>query len=138
MNTKNFALWGGSVMLAMGVISLIPMVVGSSEILPPLNVEVSYGQFLNIFPMNIFNKVALIAFGLAGIYVSKDFQQSITFSRTVFYVMGALAILGIIPITNTLFGYLPLFGGETIGHAMFAGLGAYFGYPERVGVVRTV
>jgi hypothetical protein len=42
--------------------------------------------------------------------------------------MGALAILGIIPQTNTLGGYYPLFGANIAVYAIFAVLGAYFGF----------
>ncbi|MBC7421167.1 MAG: DUF4383 domain-containing protein [Bdellovibrio sp.] len=132
MFPKRFALTGGIIMLAIGIISLIPQMVGSIQGLPALNLEQSYGLFLGLFPMNILNKVTLIVFGLAGIYSASkkftDLPASIKFSRYVFGVMGALAILGIIPQTNTLFGYVPLFGNEVWAHAAFAVLGAYFGF----------
>ena len=132
MHPRRFALIGGIVMLAMGIISLIPSLKGSADSLPFLNLETSYGLFLGIFPMNIVNKVALIVFGLLGIQASNakftSLPMSTHYSRLVFYVMGALAILGMIPQTNTLFGYWPLFGGEVLGHAAFALFGAYFGF----------
>lgn len=82
--------------------------------------------------MNILNKIALIVFGLVGIAASSgrtnDLPRSIAYSRWVFFVMGALAILGLIPQTNTLFGYAPLFGYEVLAHAFLAALGGYFGY----------
>ncbi len=132
MYPKKFALIGGIIMLAMGIISLIPQMVGSVQVLPPLLIEQSYGLFLGLFAMNILNKVALILFGLAGIYsASKKFSNlpaSIKFSRWTFGLMGALAILGLIPQTNTLFGYWPLFGNVIWLHAAFAVIGAYFGF----------
>ena len=67
MYPRRFALVGGSLMLAIGLISLIPALQGSVDRLPVLNVETSYGLFLGLFPMNIFNKAALIIMGLAGI-----------------------------------------------------------------------
>lgn len=132
MDPRKFALYGGIIMLAMGAISLVPSYVGYSDGLPLLNLDVSYGMFLGYFPMNIVNKVALMAFGLAGIIVSNlkfnALPRSVTFSRLVFYVMGAAAILGMIHQTSTFFGYWPLFGGEVIAHAAFAVVGAYFGF----------
>jgi len=116
----------------MGAISLVPSFVGSNVGLPFLNLDISYGLFLGYFPMNIVNKVALIAFGFAGIIATSlkfnALPRSITFSRVVFYVMGAAAILGLIPQTSTGFGYWPLFGGEVIAHAALALVGAYFGF----------
>lgn len=132
MDPKKFALIGGIVMLAMGAISLVPSYVGFSDGLPLLNLDTSYGLFMGYFPMNIVNKVALIVFGFAGIIASSlkynALPRSILFSRVVFFVMGAAAILGLIPQTSTFFGYWPLFGGEVIAHAAFAVIGAYFGF----------
>lgn len=132
MYPKKFALIGGILMLAMGLFSLIPAFVGSAASLPMLNVETSYGLFLGLFPMNIFNKIALIVFGIAGVGAANakftSLPLSIHFSRAVFWVMGALAILGLIPATNTLNGYWPLFDGEVLAHGIFALVGAYYGY----------
>jgi hypothetical protein len=132
MNPRLFALIGGIIMVAMGAISLIPGMEGPREGLPILNVETSYGLFLGYFPMNVFNKVTLIVLGLAGIgaYMLKfnSLPRSILWSRVVFFVMAIAAILGIIPQTNTLYGYWPLFGGMVIANSIFAIAGAYYGY----------
>lgn len=138
MFPRRFALIGGIVMLAMGLMALVPQFVGSAEGLPLLKLDTSYGMFLNLFPMNILNKAALIIFGLAGIIAAyrpaTSLPASIAYSRWVLYVMGSAAILGLIPATSTLFGYWPLFGNEIAVHAFFAILGAYFGYalPSKV------
>ena len=132
MSTRNFALIGGIVMLVMGLLALVPNLNGSAESLPVLYVNDSYGLFLNVFPMNIFNKIALIVFGVAGMgcYFSSrySYRLSSIFAKTVFWVMGTLAILGLFPETNTLSGYWPLFGAEVFAHGSFAVIGLYFGY----------
>lgn len=132
MFPRRFALIGGVCMLVLGLIALLPSMVGSMEGLPLLKVENSYGLFMNLFPMNIFNKVALIALGLGGIFAGSarftNLPASIHYSRLVFYICGVLAILGAIPQTNTLNGYWPLFGNEIWLHGFLAAVGAYFGY----------
>lgn len=132
MDARKFALYGGSVMLAMGLLALIPSFVGSSYGLPTLSLNSSYGLFLSYFPMNIVNKLALIGFGVAGLIVANadvnSVSRSTTYCRAVFVVMGLGAILGLIPQTATFFGYWPLFGAEVLVHAIFSLLGAYFGY----------
>lgn len=131
MQTKNFALIGGLVMIMMGIIALIPAM-NVTEGLPPLVVNTSYGMFMDIFPMNIFNKAALIIFGIAGMWAyfnpENNLYYSTLYAKVVFWVMGALAVLGLFPQTNTLFGYWPLFGFEIIAHGIFALAGAYYGY----------
>jgi hypothetical protein len=132
MHPRKYALVGGLIMLVMGLVALIPSLSTFADWLPRLRVEASYGLFLGYFPMNIFNKAALIIFGLAGIAAAympgTSLPASIRWSRWVFYVMGAAAILGFIPSTNTLAGIWPLFGNEIWAHGLFAVLGAYFGY----------
>ncbi len=129
---KKFALYGGIVMLVMGVLALVPNLYWGAADLPGLNVEYSYGYFLGTFAMNIFNKAALIVLGLLGIAASSwrnnSLPMSIKYSRLVMVIMAALAVLGMFEQTNTLFGYLPLFGYEIAIHGLFAVLGGYFGY----------
>jgi hypothetical protein len=132
VDPRKFALYGGSVMLLMGVVALIPALAGSTIGLPVLNLETSYGEFLGLIPMNIINKLALIAFGIAGIACANSkftsLPASILYSRVVMIVMGIAAVLGLMPNTDTFFGYWPLFGGNIWVYAIFALLGGYFGF----------
>lgn len=132
MIPQRFALIGGIVMLALGAIALVPGFSSYPTELPILALNTSYGLFLDLVPMNILTKIALIAFGIWGILASQakntSLPASINFSRWVMMAFGALAVLGIIPQTNTLAGYWPLFGAHIAVSAIFAVLGAYFGY----------
>ncbi len=132
MFPRKFALFGGIIMLVIGLIALVAP--GSAVGLPSLDIENSYGLFLNVFPMNVFSKVALIIFGCLGIMASREkytsLPSSIHFSRWVFGVMGALAILGLFPQTYTLNGTWPLFGNQVWVNGIFALLGGYFGFAE--------
>jgi hypothetical protein len=144
MRPVKFAFWAGIVMLGLGLLAFVPALSLSAveADLPPLFVEASYGAFLGNFPMNVFNKLALVAFGLVGIGVSyspaRSLPLSIKWSQAVFVVMGVAALLGMIPRTNTFFGYWPLFGGEVLLHGVFAILGAYFGYALPVKAKKSV
>ncbi len=130
MHPRRFALIAGIVMLATGLLALV--VPGPVAGLPVLHLEQSYGFFLNLFPMNIVSKVASILIGAAGIAAASmkttSLPNSIRWSKVVFFVMGALAILGLFPETNTLGGYWPLFGASFWSSAAFSVLGAWFGY----------
>ncbi len=132
MNAKNFALVGGIVMLVLGALSLIPAFTGLSFGLPILKIETSYGLFLGIFPFNIINKAILIGLGLWGIAASSDpvlsIPRSIIFSRTVFLLTAVFAVLGLFPQTNTLLGFVPLFGAGIWLHAVMALISGIFGY----------
>lgn len=132
MHPQRFALIGGIFMALLGLVAFIPALSSYPTWLPALSLEVSYGLFLNLFAMNVLNKCALIVMGVLGIIVSQarftELPSSINYSRLVFIVMGALAILGMIPATNTLGSYWPLFGNMVWLNAMFAAVGAYFGF----------
>lgn len=131
MNQKNFALICGIVMLIIGVISFYPNFSSSPEDLPQIDIEASYGLFLNRIPMNVFDKIVFILLGIAGIAVSgkvRTISPAIKFARSVFWIMSALTIFGLFRQTETLFGYWPLFGGGVWMHAIFALVAAYFGY----------
>lgn len=135
MNTRTFTRTVGWVMLIIGVFALIPQFSTLPDWLPNLKLETSYGLFINLFPMNIINKLALLAFGVAGIWVSQPrnpIELNIRYSKTLFVVMAIAALLGIYRPLNTLLGYWPLFGADIWLHTVFAGLGAYFGYREKV------
>ncbi len=130
MDSKRFAFISGIIFLVMGISSL--MFPGPTDFLPVLKIETSYGLFVGLFPMNVFNKVALILFGIGGVRAANDkfssLPLSIFYSRVVFFVMGPAALLGAISQTNTFFGYWPLYGNEVLMHGLFALLGGYFGF----------
>ncbi|RYZ99415.1 MAG: DUF4383 domain-containing protein [Proteobacteria bacterium] len=133
MHPKRFALVGGAIMVVMGLLAFLPGL-NTNPVeagLPPLSLDTSYGLFLGLFPMNVLNKVALLAFGAWGIIASQNKTRSLPASTNwaswVFLSMGVLAILGAIPQTNTLYGNWPLFGNEVWSHTVFSLLGGYFG-----------
>jgi hypothetical protein len=133
MRPTVFARVAGIVMLAIGVLALIPALnfIPASG-LPALNVENSYGLFLGYVPMNILNKVLLMILGVAGIAASMApataLPKSILWSRVVFVVSAVLAVLGLFVQTNTLNGYMPLYSWNVLSSAVFAVLGAYYGF----------
>jgi hypothetical protein len=141
MNAKNFALVGGVVMLVVGALSLIPAFSGVAFGLPILRVEASYGLFLGIFPLNVVNKLIMVALGLWGIAAASDpalaVPRSVTYARTVFVLAGAFAVLGLFPQTNTLFGIAPLFGAGMWLHAVIALTAGLFGYSMARHPIRT-
>ncbi len=133
MHPRKFALIAGIVFLTLGVLSFVSdLSYDPYSYLPAMKLDSSYGLFLGLFAMNIINKLALISFGLVGIMASRakdrSLPASITFSKLVAWVMIPGAILGLIPMTSTFFGYWPLFGNEIWLHGISGLLGAYYGY----------
>lgn len=131
-NPRKFAMIAGAIMLILGIAAFIPALSTYSNELRPLDLNTSHGLFLGLVAMNIVNKLALITFGVAGLWAasreSVSLPHSITWSRAVAVVMGVAAVLGLIPATSTLGGYWPLYGANVIVYAVAALGGAYFGY----------
>lgn len=132
MHPKQFSLIAGIVMLVVGALSFMSSFNIDAASLLPLQLEASHVNFLGLLPMNIINKIALLGFGAGGIaaYLARNtsLPSSINFARIVAIVMIPGAILGLIPATQTMFGYWPLYGGEVIVHGAFGLMGAYFGW----------
>lgn len=60
--------------------------------------------------------------------VWRSFAASRIYSRSVAIIYGVLAIAGLIPGLNTLFGLVPLHGNDIWLHGIIALAAAYFGY----------
>lgn len=129
---RKFALYGGILMIIVGAAALVPNLYTTAGDLPRLNLEASYGYFLGQIPMNITNKIALIAFGVMGIAAAnwkyKSLPMSIRYSRFVMVVMAVLTVLGLFEQTNTLFGYWPLWGANVVLYAVVAVVAGYYGF----------
>lgn len=131
MNPKKFALVFGIANLAVGLLALVPSLVGTTEGLPALHVDTSYGNFLNMFPLNIMNKMAMVAVGVFGILAGtakfNALPRSISYARAVCVLTVLMAVLGSIPQTNTLFGYWPLFGmPNVLASSLFAIVAGFY------------
>ena len=131
MKTASFALVVGLAYLAAGLLGLVPvMLVPPPADAPPTTFAVLYGYLFGLFPVNILHSLVHIAVGIAGIAASNQSARSTGYARAVAILFGALAVLGLLPVTNTLFGLMPLQGGDVWLHGVTAVAAAYFGWRE--------
>lgn len=130
MAVRKYALISGILYVALGIASLVPALSTMPAEYPRMRLDVSYGAFLGLFPQNIVNKIAILVFGVAGIAASRSRRDSasVAYARAVAVVMGAAAVLGVIPATQTFFGLWPLWGNEAVLHGANALIGAIFGF----------
>ena len=105
---------------------------------PPVRFTVLYGYLLDLFPVNVLHSVAHLAIGAWGILAwradhdRQGFGNPKTYARALAVFYGALAVLGLIPGVNTLFGLLPIHGHDVWLHAGTAAIAAYFGWRKDV------
>lgn len=127
MATRYFALIVGIVYALVGVMGLLGL--GEAAYTgPALGVPTGQGTLLGLFPVNIVHNIVHLAIGLWGIASYRNFSGARVFARglTILYVL--LAVMGLLPFTNTTFGLVPIFGNDIWLHALTAAVAAYFGF----------
>ena len=133
MKTSTFALIFGLAYLGAGLLGLIPAtLMPPPEDAPPTTFAVMYGYLLGLFPVNIVHTLVHLAIGIWGITAWRGRASSVTYARGLAVFYGALAIMGMLPLTNTVFGMIPIHSHDVWLHGVSAVIAAYFGWREPV------
>ena len=135
MRTATFALFAGIVYLSVGVLGLVPEALDPAPAnAPPVRVTSQYGYLFGLFPVNVLHSVVHILIGVWGLvawqadHIGRRVRSPRMYARALAILYGVLAVLGLIPGANTLFGLLPLHGHDVWLHAATALIAAYFGW----------
>ena len=129
MTLRNFALGYGVVFLVVGVLGFIPGFLQPPPAgAPDLAVGTLYGSLLALFPVNILHDLTHVAFGVWGLAAYRGATSALMYARGVAIIYAVLAVMGLIPVLNTTFGLIPLFGHDVWLHALLAAGAAYFGW----------
>ena len=130
MSVRYFALILGIAFLLVGVLAFVPGMVQT----PPADAHElhvtgpGHGYLLGLFHVNVLHNLVHLLFGLWGVLAYRSVSGSITYARIVAISYGVLAIMGLIPVLNTLFGLVPIHGADVLLHAVIAAAAAYFGF----------
>ena len=136
MTARYFALTIGILYLLLGILGFFPGVVSAPLVdAPPLAADTGYGYLLGLFPVNMLHNVVHLAIGLWALIAYRSLAQSISFARGLAIIFGVLAVMGVLPMSNTAFGLVPLFGHTVWLHALTAAVAAYIGYSHAVDAV---
>jgi uncharacterized protein DUF4383 len=131
MKTSTFALIAGIVYLALGLIGLVPVTLIPPPVdAPPTHFALLYGYLLGLFPVNILHTVMKIAIGACGLLAWSSRMSSVSYARALAWIFGVLAVMGMLPMLNTVFGLMPLHGHDIWLHAITALGAAYVGWRE--------
>lgn len=137
MKTTTFALIIGIAYLGAGALGLIPAALMPPPAdAPPTTFTVLYGYLLGIFPVNVLHTAVHLAIGLWGLMAWRRLQDAKVFLRTLAILYGALAVMGLVPGLNNVFGFIPLHSHDVWLHAGTAALAAYFGWRSEVQMER--
>lgn len=132
MATRYFALVWGIVFLMITASGFIP---GAWEPAPAhypeIAVDSMYGAALGLFPVNILHNLVHLIFGMWGVFAYRSLDASRTYAKVVAVVYAMFAVMGLIPMLDTTFGLVPLFGNDVWLHVLLAAPAAYFGFIHR-------
>lgn len=128
MKIRYFGLVVGVLLLILGILGFIPGLLALPTSAPLLKLTTGYGYLFGLFPVNLVRNLIYLAVGVWGIVVYLNRANGRLFARSLAILFGLLAILGLIPVTQTLFGLVPLFSHNIWLHAIIAAIAAYFGW----------
>ncbi len=142
MAVRYFSLVVGLVYTAIGLLGFLPGFVESApapEIMTQVGTGTAagFGYLFGLLPVstvsNVFNLIVGIV-GLAGFLSTEPAARIFSDSLAVWF--GLLTLLGLIPVADTTFGLMPIFGSAVWLHLTTAVLAAYFGFARDQGRLR--
>ncbi len=132
MTSRSFAQVMGILFVAIGVLGFVPGLKSPPPLSAPhLAAAGGYGLLLGVFPVNWLHNLVHLAIGFWGWNASPSTGAARRFARSLAFVYGGLAVMGLIPVLNTTFGLVPVFGHDVWLHAGTAAIAAYFGFGQR-------
>jgi hypothetical protein len=138
INIQSFALLYGIVLLVAGLAAFVPALLTPHEALEhQLLIPQAAGDFLGLFPTNALHNVGHAAAGAWGLVVHRNSRAALAYVRALAVGLTVVAILGLIPAVNTVFGLVPLRGHYVWFHAVLAAGAAYVGFIRHAGVTRS-
>ena len=87
-----------------------------------------FGYLFGLFPTNLLHNIAHLAVGLFGLYSATGDRGAFNYNRFFAISYLALAVLGLIPAANTLFGVMPIFGNNVWFNAVTGVIAAYYAF----------
>lgn len=129
MRTRYFALIFGLIFLIGGILGFIPNLLTPPPAgAPALAVNSYAGYLFGLFPVNALHNLVHIILGLWGIAAWRAFSSARVYARGLTVIYAVLAIFGLIPGLDTIFGIVPLYSSDIWLHAVSAIIAAYFGW----------
>ncbi|AWK89086.1 DUF4383 domain-containing protein [Azospirillum thermophilum] len=126
---RNVTLVFAVVFTAVGLLGFIPSMLSPPAAGDTLAIDSFHGLLLGLFPVNVLHNIVHLAFGLWAFFAYFSGRlASRGYLRTVAVLYILLAVMGIIPGLNTLFGLVPLHGNDVWLHVLIAAVAGAVGY----------
>lgn len=130
MSVRHFAVVFGFVFVLAGVSGFVPAL-SPAHLHPGLSVTGSSRLALGLFPVNVLHNLIHLAFGIWGLLAARSVTGSLAYAKSVAVIYGILTVLGLLPLTDTTFGLVPIYGNDVWLHAALAAIAGYFGFAHR-------
>lgn len=127
-HVRYFALAYGIVFLLVGIAGFVPGVLTPPQAGRELVIGTGFGRLFGLFPVNVLHNLVHLAFGVWGLAAYRTFSAARLYARSVAVIYAVLTVMGLIPVLNTTFGLIPLYGHDIWLHIVLAGVAAYFGW----------
>ena len=129
MTTRTFALLFGIAYVGAGLLGLLPgMLTPPPADAPALRVQALNGMLFGLFHVNLPHTLVHLAIGAWGLAAYAGWSSPRMYARGLAVLYGVLALIGLIPGLNTMFGLVPLHGHDVWLHLGTAAAAAYFGF----------
>src|ERR1044072_5021833 len=109
---RTFALIFGIMYVLVGILGFVPALSTHPADAPHLSVESGHGYMLGLFPINILHNIVHLIIGLWGLLASRSVAGARLYAKVLAIAYALLAVLGLIPATNTTFGLIPIHGND--------------------------
>lgn len=87
-----------------------------------------FGYLFGFFPTNLLHNIVHLAVGLFGLYSATGDRGAFNYNRFFAISYLGLAVLGLIPAANTLFGVMPIFGNNVWFNGVTGAIAAYYAF----------
>jgi len=129
MNATLIARVLGILFIVIAIAGLLPWIAPAAPLdAPALALDTQYRILFGFLPVNALSDVAHLLFGLWGIVAGLRFKAAVIYCRSLTWICLVLVILGVIPITNTVFGAVPVYGWNVAFHVLLVLVAAFGGY----------
>ena len=131
MSVRRFATVLGVAFLLIGVMGFIPPLLwqpAGGHQGHELRVNAFDGYLLGLFHVNVLHSAVHVLFGIMGIAMARSWDSARLYARIVAVAYALLAVMGLVPALNTVFGLIPIHGHDVWLHAVIAAAAAYFGF----------
>lgn len=145
MSTRRFAFILGLFFVLAGIAGFLPFfahpeagaTLADNVVAPAAHGRAILGtgddMLFGLFPVNAAHNAAHILFGIWGLAASRGRRGAVAYARSVALIYALLAIAGLLPLTQTGFGLVPLYAKDVWLHGLIALGGLYFGWASQDG-----